>query len=144
MKSVLVAMAHPLTEGQRAELEQRFDEIYFLKDVAPTLFESLSNCPGDRRQLHQLANDLHHVVYSYDAVVLPIGSPAFMWIFTSLVARCDTLHEAYHGGYQGADLKRCPQNFETLFAHSIRVSEEITGPDGSVKKISRFEHQGFF
>lgn len=145
MTNVLVAIAHPLTDSQRSELLMQFDEIHLLRDVAPALFQTLSsNCPGSKKELRQLANDLHHIAYTYSAIVLPIGSPAFMWAFTSLVARRNAMDEAYMGGYQGAELERCPQKFQTLFAHSKKVSQDVPQEDGTIKKASVFEHQFFF
>lgn len=55
-------------------------EIVNLRDADPKLFGELSNVSIDS-DLSGLARDLNNLVDKFDEVILPIGSPAFMWEF---------------------------------------------------------------
>lgn len=123
----LCALAHALTPAQRKELGE---EVTFLKDLDPELFQQLSNCPGDWLALHELASQLFLLLRNngYKKVVLPIGSPAFMYTFAEILISG----------------RICNINLKAVFAHSERKSEDILQEDGSVRKVSTFEHQFFF
>lgn len=121
---ILSAMQHPLTEAQESELAG--NEIVLLKDVNPGLFARLANTPGEVTVLVDLAYELIDFAYGgeFDAVILPIGSPAFQAILAIAWAP-----RASRPAF--------------LFAHSARNCVEETQPDGSVKKTSAFRHQFF-
>jgi len=134
---ILKAMQHDLTQTQKQEIALMFMgndlgddglpldieaeavEIHNLKDVKTELFNALANCPADKEVLEELALCLSAVCMHFDAVILPIGSPAFMFAFSTL---CKT---------------------PVLFSHSERVSKEVTDDSGTVTKTSVFEHIRF-
>jgi len=127
-KKLLVMIQHQLTPEQLQELNDLGfdnDNIEYLRDIDPALFGQVSNCPGDTTGLWKLASDMHTACDWYHAVLLPIGSPAFMTMFTSLLFGDESLPP------------------KLLFSHSERESEDIPQEDGSVKKVSTFKHKHF-
>jgi hypothetical protein len=64
----------------------------------------------------------------FDRVILPVGSPAFMFQF------------ALELGLNNDPL--CLDRY--YFAHSVKESVEAAQADGSVKKTSVFKHVRFF
>lgn len=127
---VLVCMQHNLTPDQIAGLGQ-YDEIVLLKDIDPELFMDLCNTPSTKKELHKLACKLSRIANEsvndfriYDGVVLPIGSPAFMFIFARLFAIV-------------AQSSHMPV---VLFSHSERASVDLVQTDGSILKQSIFIH----
>lgn len=124
---ILVAMQHQLTEDQLIELKNLDTqvEIEYLKDVDGQLFNTVANSPDDVRALAIAAQSLENSCrFGYDAVVLPIGSPAFMFCFATVVATRQT-------------------RTRFLFAHSERQSVEVPGADGIVEKKLIFKHMKF-
>ena len=124
--AVLNTIQHMLTNIQSDQLtrmDYNWDEIVSLKDLDSNLFDALGNSPADERTLISLAERLLKVIEpeKYEAVILPLGSPAFMFTFAKLVGRRD---------------------FTTkfLFAHTERKSVDEPQPDGSVKKVAVFQH----
>lgn len=119
--NVLVCMQHKLTDEQLKELNDLgFNNIHQLKDVDNELFNQVANCPVDETELTKLAKQLERVVKDFDAIVLPIGSPAFNFVFNRLLS-----------------------NIRVLFAHSERVATGTTQPDGTVTKNVLFKHIRF-
>lgn len=123
---VLNTMNHGLTEVQVAELKIMYGEnveLVNLRDTNQDLFSKLSNISANA-DLNALAHSLIYTITmnNFDVVILPIGSPAFMYKLASL------------------NDEICA---DKLFAHSERVSKEVTNPDGSVTKTNVFNHVGF-
>ena len=123
---VLNTMQHTLTSTQIAELQEKYGidvQIVDLKAFSMSLFSQLSNISANA-DLSTLACDLICTINlnNFNAVILPIGSPAFMY---TLASRNDEI---------------CA---DKLFAHSERVSKEVTNADGTVTKTSVFNHIGF-
>ncbi len=119
----LVCLAHTLVPAQEAELKGKFkvEKIEYLKDVSGSLFQKLTNCQPETTWLKDTAKELFRLCSKYDYIILPIGSPAFMWVFAT---------EAV-----GA--------ISALFAHSVRKSFDVVKGDGTVEKKSVFEHVKF-
>lgn len=117
MKTLLVCMQHNLTQQQFNELKDY--DIFYLKDVNPDLFKYIANCPGDEEELRNISFQLIEVANKYSTVLLPIGSPAFMYLFA----------QEFFG--------------KVLFSHSERISKDEMQADGSVKKVSIFNHVKF-
>jgi len=119
---ILVCLAHELTVEQKVEMGEA--EITSLKHAAPDLFGLLSNCSDDTDVLTDAADRLIAISEKFDATILPIGSPMFMFILSSRLSYGEKKH--YY------------------FAHSVRESVDSSQPDGSVKKQSVFKHVRFF
>lgn len=120
--SILWCPQHQPTKQQLEQLPKH--RINLLSEVDSELFKSLSALEADS-DLDQLTDKLIKLISINTHVVLPIGSPAFMFLLS-------------------AKLSRIEFNFKTiLFAHSKRVSKEMTSPDGEVSKVSRFVHEKF-
>lgn len=98
-------------------------EILDLKGVAASLFSQLSNINASV-DLNALAHSLIDTINmnNFNGVILPIGSPAFMY---TLASRNDEI---------------CA---DKLFAHSERISKEVTNEDGSITKTNTFKHVKF-
>lgn len=117
MKTLLVCMQHNLNQQQFNELKDY--DIFYLKDVNPDLFKYLANCSSNEEELRNLSFQLIEVANKYSTTLLPIGSPAFMYLFA----------QEFLG--------------DVLFAHSQRMSVDEPQADGSVKKVSVFKHLKF-
>ncbi|HPW67759.1 MAG TPA: hypothetical protein PLS84_11860 [Salinivirgaceae bacterium] len=124
MKKILNTMQHALTSEQETDLGGMFGIYYLreLQDVNFELFKQLSNIAVDS-DLNDLANCLLEVARKFDIVILPIGSPAFMFKFAT----------------------KTPANMDItfLFAHSDRIAIEKTNDDGTITKTSIFKHVKF-
>lgn len=123
---VLSCLAHNLSPEQQAELQNH--EINTLKAVHPELFGLLSQCPDDVQILEKAVFQLMRLSDSFDAILLPLGSPAFMFFFALQT-----------GLYNDP---RCFDKY--FFAHSVRESKEEERPDGSIAKTNVFRHIRFF
>ena len=123
---ILIALQHQLTEEQLTELNTLGTqvEIEYLKDVNAELFSNVANSPDNVRDLAIAAQEMENLSRGYDKVLLPIGSPAFMFCFSSVVAT------------------RQPKT-RFLFSHSERQSIEAPGPGGVVEKKMIFKHVKF-
>jgi len=121
--SLLWCSPHQPTIEQLSSLE---GELFYLKDVCPSLMERIVNCPDNRSELYKLAEDLFMFSLGKYELVQPGGSPAFLFAL-------GTVSVADDGARQGL----------FRFAHSERMSEEAIQPDGSIKKISTFKHLGW-
>ena len=120
MMKVLSIMAHELSQYQRddfARSNEGIVDIQQLKDVNEALYKELTQCSPFINDLESLAEEIALIATDYDAIILPIGSPAFMFL----------LARELHG-------------VECWFSHSERVSEEdpVTGI-----KVSTFKHIRF-
>jgi len=112
------AAAHEMTKLQQNELEG-LNSLDLPEEIQK---EMANNTKG--QNLVSLA--LKFLVWCkenscYD-IIQPAGSPAFQAALQSVL----------------------PKEFEVYYSYSKRVSMDITQPDGSVKKISQFNHEGFY
>ena len=124
MKNFLNATQHVLTAEQKAavaSLSMESVSIQELKDVDSDLFSRLANISADA-SLPELADALIAVMEQFDAVHLPIGSPAFQFV---LARKCASLSTTL------------------LFSHSVRQVVEEPQPDGSVVKKTVFKFEKF-
>ena len=124
--NILICMQHQLTEEQLTELNilDTQVKIEYLKDVDLTLFNNVANSPSDIRELAIVAQEMENLCRNYNKVLLPIGSPAFMFCLASVIAT------------------RQPKT-RFLFSHSERQSIEAPGPGGVVEKKIIFKHVKF-
>ena len=123
--AILNTIQYMLTNKQSDQLTVMgfdWDSVISLKELDPDLFGSLSNSPADERILDMLAQRLTKLISidGYEAIILPLGSPAFMFAFSRASAN---LH-----------------NCVFLFAHTERMSEDQIQTDGSTKKVAVFQH----
>lgn len=138
---------HELTKAQIQELEEEYDNpaIIDLKSEYPEIAAKFVDLPGDTNKLRELASELQaiidHEFDEGDGVLMPIGSPAFMFIFAKEFTPVETVF---------------------IFAHSSRISQEKTviedtfipdsygsktgklEPKEVVKKSATFKHEFFF
>ena len=123
---ILVTCNHQLSKAQLDELNS-FD-ISYLKDLSKGLFEKLSSLSGEEN-LSLLSYDLHNLIIknNFDAVMLPIGSPAFMFAFA---CNFQASREQFN-------------SYEVYFSHSQREVKETVLTNGEVEKISLFSHKHF-
>jgi hypothetical protein len=124
--AILNTIQHSLTEVQVNQINGMLGEketIVHLRDFNPALFNSLANSPADERLLILLAEQLAQVIIDegFDGVILPLGSPAFMFELGKIIGKRELEHK-------------------NLFAHSERKSVDESQPDGSVKKVAVFQH----
>ena len=121
-KKFIWASAHQPTKEQLNYLNLKGDIIY-LKDIAPNIFNELTNLKLDS-DLEGLASSLVTIAKKH-TLVQPAGSPAF---------------QAVLGMYRASHIYG---DFGLWYAYSERVSQDMPQPDGSVKKISIFQHKGW-
>lgn len=120
------ASPHKPTVWQYISLQGIYKDIEFLKDTHPKLFTEICDSPSDVPSLKKLATKLCDALKS-KAIIQPAGSPAFQHILgAEMVAQ-----------YSHKD------NPPVLIAysHSKRVSVDEIQEDGTIKKISIFEHE---
>lgn len=134
MKKILNTMNHVLSNEQIIDLNNMFDnvDVLDLRDVDNELFKQLSNITVDS-DLNYLANCLLEVARKFDIVILPIGSPAFMFKFATKIPP------------KFPSIFNPPVNMDLtfLFAHSDRVSVEKQNEDGTITKTNVFKHVKF-
>jgi len=139
MKKILNTMAHALTDEQIIDLNNMFTQnnISNLRDVDNELFKQLSNITVDS-DLNYLANWLLEVARKFDIVILPIGSPAFMFKFaTKIPPKFPSIL------FPNIFNPPVNMNLTFLFAHSDRISIEKQNEDGTVTKTNTFKHVKF-
>ena len=124
MKKVLWASPHNMTEEQIKSLGDV--EIIYLKDSLPKLHKRLCNMQIDSNRenlVYELAAHARRVLGTPEGelplVYQPAGDPKFQY----LVGMIDV--------------------FQPVYAFSKRISEDIEQPDGSIKKVSTFKHEGW-
>lgn len=126
----LWASPHQPTTEQLSSLEER-GEVIYLKEVNPEMFGRLVN-QEINDDLITLAEDVvemcstEHIHF----LVQPGGSPAFQCTLGKVL-------ESMSDGYYDVAVPA------VAYAFSKRVSEDIPQPDGSVKKVSTFIHEGW-
>ena len=125
---VLICLNHKLQPTQLADLEGH--DVSFLQTVDYDLFQRLGQCTDNHVNLFTDARRLHWHAKGYDAIILPVGSPAFMAALVSV----------FHTT-EGSDLRfiHC-----VYFSHSVRETIESDGTDGTVIKTNVFKHLRFF
>ena len=132
--SKLWCSVHQPTPQQLEEI----GELEYLKDIDPKLQDRLNNL--------QLSTDLVETAYMlalqgtvYDLVQVG-GSPAFQVIFGKVTAFL--LSSGYMMELE--QIRAAVQDTRPImFAFSERVSKDITQADGTIKKVSTFNHQGW-
>lgn len=120
--SILWCPQHQPTKRQLEELPKH--KINLLSEIDSELFKSLSSLEADS-DLDQLTDKLIKIISVNTHVVLPIGSPAFMFLLSTKLSRINFHYKTI------------------LFAHSKRVSEETISPEGEIIKNSKFIHEKF-
>ena len=125
MRKYLINLTqHALTDEQIKSVEHTFTPEGFNKyltfDTMPTAQDIYIRAFD---MFKKLVSTLEHEgIYPNDCTVLLGGAPFFM-------TACESM--AIHYGFQ------------YCYAFSKRTSEEIKQPDGTVKKISVFKHEGW-
>lgn len=139
MKKILNTMQHALTDEQIIDLNNMFTQnnISNLRDVDNELFKQISNISVDAN-LNDLAEQLLNVAKEFDIVILPIGSPAFMFKFATKIP-------PKFPSILFPNIFNPPVNMDLtfLFAHSDRVSVEKQNEDGTITKTNIFKHVKF-
>jgi len=105
-------------------------EILYLKDLNSELFDSLCNIADNERELSSVAVELIDWFRqnSLKWMVQPAGSQPFQ-----VLLGMNLLLERQLGN----------SNIELVYSHSEKVSVDKHNPDGSVTKISEFNHVKF-
>jgi hypothetical protein len=129
--NILIAInpQHKLTPEQLNQLEPHTCQR--LEEVDSKLAETLSNIQDNDVEMGywKLACSLINIGDDYDAVILPISSPAFMFRLALELGLSDDPH--------------CLDKY--YFAHSDRVVIEQRSDDGGeVQKKTIFQHRRFF
>ena len=134
MKVAIWASPHIMTPEQKQDLEKTFDKVWKLQELHPSLLERLTNLqPGD--DLQRLAESLIGTAANQSeepdrtaTIIQPAGSPAFQFIL---------------GGVKTTLATERNLIIPIWYAQSVRSTQETQLPDGRVKKISVFLHQGW-
>ena len=96
----------------------------FLKDVNTALQDKLENSPDDLASLNELATELLNFCKENNySLYQPAGNPSFQFILGA------------------ASMNYLDVNI--FYAYSVRVSQDVVQPDGSIKKVSVFHHRKF-
>ena len=120
MNKFVWASPHKPTTLQLDSLHELGNSVEFMVDLAPDLFNRISQLSFDT-DLVALSNDVIRFVEEHDCVLVqPAGNPAFHF---TLGRRLDSAR--------------------VLFAFSKRVSVDVEQPDGSVRKTAVFTHEGW-
>lgn len=156
---VLNFLQHKLTDAQLAELNDLgYDEIVSLAEWDRSLAEFVAQTPGDDKLIATVAYKLAESLFPpekwledknqtgfvnpFDAILLPGGSPAFMFAFARQVG---LFQMSFTGdtfaGTGGFDYDVRATKF--IFSHSVKVSVDQTQVDGSIRKVSVFQHEKF-
>jgi hypothetical protein len=138
MVKVMNLMQHQLNEKQLIELGTMLPAEIEIIDGKNEIsyYNELANTPGDWGKLSKLADrlvsDCLLSMEQYEAVILPVGSPAFQTAIGFAICRAKQ---------EGALDFDSPM---VVWAHSIRESIDQPQPDGSVRKASVFKHSHFY
>lgn len=125
MRKYLINLTqHALTDEQIKSVEHTFTPEGFNKyltfDTMPTAQDVYVKAVDMFKKLVSVLE--HEGIYAHDCTVLLGGAPFFMSV-------CEEM--ALHYG------------FHYCYAFSKRTSEEVKQPDGTVKKVSVFKHEGW-
>lgn len=143
--AVINLTQHNLTQDQISDLEKFYPghDILNFKDFDPPMFEKLSQTPGNVDEIRNLAVEFFNwlekkiVEKNIAAVILPIGSPAFIFALGMLYQ--SKIEEAY----EKDEINKPILKPDILFSHSERTTIEETNSDGQVIKKSIFKHVKF-
>lgn len=120
--------AHPVHKAEDAQLSQLKEmgigEIISITDINNSqLISLIKDSPSDEESLHKLAIELLEEAQkrNVDFIIQPGGSPAFIFILGKVISSSFKI--------------------KVLFSHSERNSKEEIQKDGSVKKVSIFQHK---
>jgi len=123
-KKALWASAHQIGEDQLNSLWQAGFKVSTLKSLNPSLWEELTNLKKESDRL-QIASELLAFCHKRGYILVqPAGDPAFQLV----LGRANAETNIY---------------VSVIYSFTKRVSEDIHQPDGSVKKISVFKHEGW-
>jgi hypothetical protein len=120
MKYFIWASPHKPTVQQKEELKEK-GALLYLEEIAPELFLNLINLEINTN-LDSLVSALTDVLSDFKEVALvqPAGSPAFQYVLGA------------HG-----------IAWSVLYSFSERKSKDVPQEDGTIKKVSVFEHKGW-
>ena len=130
MRDLLIwCSVHQPTQQQMNELTE-MGQLLFLRDIDPEMMTKISDSPSTEEELEVLAQDFMRLtslpfevtVDKNITLVQPAGSPAFQL----MLGRCMD-----------------QMQIQVMYAHSERVSVDESQPDGTVKKVSTFQHKGW-
>ena len=133
-KTAIWASAHHMTPEQKKDLERDFEEVLELRKINPELWKKLTNLELGVKLL-PLAVQLLELAEEKGSkgrpatLIQPAGSPAFQNMLGRVTQNWIDLLKV-----------RVP----TRYAESKRESIDSTLPDGGIKKISVFRHQGWY
>ena len=124
MKRALVLLNHPLSEEQKADLQKGYDvsSIATLDDNFKGLF---SQVPADagKEEVYTLAEKFVELAEKEQAQILVVqGEPTLTFAIVKMASE---------------------EGLTCLAATTKRESQEITLPDGGVKKVNVFRHVRF-
>ena len=122
---VCLQKAHVLTPAQIRDLGKAGENLVYLHEVDPNLYNQLANMSAtiEADEVRAIALGLYCRAMDYGMAIVPIGHP-------SILIEIGRLDER-HGG----------RNW--TFAMSGRKSVEKTLPDGTVTKTAVFDHVKF-
>ena len=125
MRKYLVNLTqHALTQEQKDSVDTAIEP----RNMATFLnFDEMPTAQEINTRAHRMFECLiamlkSNAIYPGDCTVLLGGAPFFM-------SACEQV-ALYYG-------------FQFCYAFSKRISKEVTQPDGTVKKISEFKHEGW-
>ena len=113
---IYVMVNHELTSDQLIGLNG-----YELVYPTEVIKKGLVNSPDDEQGLQSLVYEIVNYLndQNINTVLCPAGSPIFMAMFAIVCNR---------------------YIINLMFSHSIRISNEVTNPNGSVTKSNVFKH----
>jgi hypothetical protein len=125
-RTAIWAAAHAMTPEQVESLKKEGFKVVLLAEENPKLWQELKNMQIDT-DVVSLAERLiaFCVEFENPTLVQPAGAPNFHFLL----------------GGKALDMAR--QGLCIRFAFSKRVSEDVIQPDGTIKKVSIFKHEGW-
>ena len=126
MALVINMVQHALTKEQEEELG-KLGRIECGREILPSIYPKIANSPNTSLEIGRLVNEFYTNLLDISEkeevyVHLPLGSPAFMFMFGQVVGS--------RGKWEG---------MKFVFSHSERVSIDEKQEDGSVVKRSVFK-----
>jgi len=123
MTKILKLINHDLTEEQTKDLFKLIPDMQLL-ELPTDLKKWTTQSPDSPNGINFAVGEIIGFIdqNKVDVVLLPAGSPAFMFVFA-------------HRIKQDLPFVKC------LFSHSVREFQETKRDDGSVKKINIFKHK---
>jgi NAD(P)H-flavin reductase len=125
MKIAVIILNHQPVEELLDDLKENYqvDEIINLKDAYPEIMSVFGNVPKDRYAVKDFADTLFNEIdYRYEPdIVVVSGEPRI----------CRYLVDLFED-----------RGVECYVPYSKRISEDTPQPDGSVKKVTKFQYEG--